>query len=139
MTKQTAELFESTASPEPERPPCWMTVVARRKLGQGEDWHWCKAEVVGENDLLLEGGIPGVYVKGKRMGQKKWAGVPLTKCVITRAETDKAQSDYEMSTGKCCKCAGAGQEQAGWGIEAGNIYRPCKRCDATGKAPGVMA
>jgi hypothetical protein len=139
MTDQTAELFETTAAPEPERPPCWMTLVARQKLGQGEDWHWCKAERVGKDDLLIEGGIPGVYLKGKRKGRQKWDGVPLTKCVITRAETDQAQVNYEATTGKCRECGGSGQDWERWNHETGHHYRPCKRCGATGRAPEVMA
>jgi hypothetical protein len=133
---QNAKLFDAHEGNEPEIPPCWMTAAARKKLNQGESWHWCKAEVIGD-DLLLEGGIPDVFVKGKRAGRHKWAGIALTKCVITRADTDLARSEYEEATGKCCECAGTGQRQKGWHHQTGKSFESCGRCQATGKPPEV--
>ena len=121
--------------PEPELPPNWLNVVARKKLGQPKEWRWCKFERIGDtDDCLVEGGIPRLLQSGKRKGQPTWRDSKLTKCVVTGAEHDQAKVDYEAETGKCCKCAGSGLWLSGWGVDTGNRFKPCVRCGATGKA-----
>lgn len=127
----TADLFAATQAESTARPPCFMTLVARRKLCQGEEWRWCKAELVGQ-DVLLEGGIPPLFTRGKYAGTPNWKGVPLTKVVATRAEIDQQMVTYEAETGCCRNCGGSGQESAGWSAETGVRYRTCCRCDGSG-------
>lgn len=125
--------------PEPELPPNWLNVVARKKLGQPQEWRWCKFEMIGDtDDCLVEGGIPRLLQSGKRKGQPTWRDSKLTKCVVTKAEHDQAKADYEAETGKCCKCAGSALWLSGWGVDTGNRFKPCVRCGATGKAPEVQ-
>ncbi len=133
MTDQSHDLFGAPPA-EPPSPPHFMTLAARRKLGQGEDWHWCKARRIGDtDDLLIEGGIPRLYTKGKHKGGRNWKGVPLTECVVTRADQDEEARLYEQVTGNCRGCGGGGQEWAGWHYEKGNSYRICTRCKGAGK------
>lgn len=127
----TADLFAASQAETPARPPCFMTLVARRKLGQGEDWLWCKSELIGK-DVLLEGGIPPLFTRGKYAGTPNWKGVPLTKVIATRQEIDQQMVAYEAETGHCRNCAGSGQELAGWSAETGVRYRTCRRCDGSG-------
>lgn len=125
--------------PEPELPPNWLNVVARKKLGQPPEWRWCKFEMIGDtDDCLVEGGIPRLLLTGKRKGLPTWRDCTLSKCVITRAEHDQAMADYEAETGKCKECAGSGLRLIGWVVETGNRFEPCRRCAATGKAPEVQ-
>ncbi|MBI6948770.1 hypothetical protein [Pseudomonas koreensis] len=141
MTKlKPTDLLEMVdVKPEPELPPNWLNVVARKKLGQSEEWRWCKFEMIGDtDDCLVEGGIPRLLQSGKRKGQPTWHDSKLTKCVVTKAEHDQAKVDYEAETGKCCKCAGSGLWLSGWGVDTGNRFKPCVRCGATGKAPEVQ-
>ena len=124
--------------PEPELPPNWLNVVARKKLGQPQEWRWCKFEMIGDTyDCVVEGGVPRVLKSGERKGQPTWRDCALTKCVVTQAEHDQAKADYETETGKCNACAGSGLWLSGWSADAGNRFKPCQRCGATGKATEV--
>lgn len=132
----TIDLFPQAEKVETPRPPCFLTLAARRKLARGEDWHWCNFERVGA-DALLEGGVPSVYVRGKRAGLNKWEGVKLERVVVTRAELDSEMCEYESITGRCRSCAGSGLERGGWSAETGDRFRTCKRCGGSGKPQEV--
>lgn len=140
MTNQSNDLFGAAESkPEPATPPDWIDVVARKKLGQPQEWRWCKFEAIGDtDDCLVEGGVPRLLQKGKNKGRPTWRDSVLSKCVVTRSEMDQAKADYETETGKCNECAGSGQRYVGWSRDTGKRFRPCVRCNATGKAPGVQ-
>lgn len=117
-------------------------IVARKKLGRGDDWKWCAFESIGSTDMILKGvadmiitgGVPGKYVSGPRKGQDKWSGVPKDRVIVTQSEVDAAIASYETETGNCHNCGGSAEEWAGWSAVAGNRYRPCRKCAATGKA-----
>lgn len=118
----------------------FFNVVARKKLGVGIDWIWCKSEVIGEPgvggaDFLIEGGVPRTLKSGPNKGKPSWRGVPLLRCVVTKRELVEAQSNYEASTGRCHVCQGAGKQPWGWSATDGRRYRDCKRCAATSEAP----
>ena len=134
----STELFDPAEnSPEPARPPDWMNVVARKKLGQPDTWRYCRAEWIGDTDALIEGGITRALKSGPRKGLPTWRDSVMTKCVVTAAELEQARLDYEAETGKCSNCAGSGQWWLGWAYDTGNQYEPCKRCKATGKASEI--
>lgn len=46
---------------------------------------------------------------------------------------------WEVRTGKCRECEGEGREWVGWSAAAGSRYRPCVKCQATGKAIATEA
>lgn len=128
MTSQPNDLFGAGESkPEPAMPPDWINVVARKKLGQPPEWRWCK----------FEGGVPRPRKSGKHKGLPTWRDCVLTKCVVTRAEMNQAKAVYEAETGGCHACAGTGQWYSGWNRDTGNRFKPCPRCNATGKATEV--
>ncbi|MGU9830202.1 hypothetical protein [Pseudomonas sp. LF242] len=136
--KQSDLLELVDMKPEPELPPNWLNVVARKKLGQPQEWRWCKFEMIGDtHDCVVEGGIPRLLQGGKRKGQPTWRDCTITKSVVTQAEHDQAKSDYEAETGKCHECAGSGLWLSGWSSDTGNRFKPCPRCKATGQAAEV--
>lgn len=111
--------------------------VARRKLGVGEDWQTCRWEILGDtrDAVLIEGRVPhGVYTRGPRKGQPKFAP-PYQKCVVTDAEIRDERARFELETGSCAECGGTAETWAGWNVNTGDKWRPCRRCNATGKAP----
>jgi hypothetical protein len=140
MTAQPSDLLALIdVSPEPDLPPNWLNMVARKKLGQPPEWRWCKFEAIGDtDDCVVEGGIPRLLQSGKRKGQVTWRDCTLIKCVVTRAESDLAKVEYETETGKCQECAGSGLRLKGWNRDTGNHFKPCVRCGASGKALEVL-
>ncbi len=130
-----ADLFPAKPH-EPRRPEFWVE-VAKRKVGDPK-WEWFSSERIGDGDFLMEGGEPRTISKGPRKGHRTWkhlAPHEKKKVVVTQAEIQQAEADYERDTGKCNVCGGSGQEWRGWSRDNGDRFRPCLRCDATGAAP----
>ena len=125
--QQMVLLPNEVAVVEPVRPPDWLNIASRKKLGVGESWRWCKWEAVGE-DLIVEGGIPRELKSGNRKGMPTWRDSKLTKLLVSKADIDQAKNAYEAESGNCFECAGSSLEWAGWSADAGNRYRPCGRC-----------
>lgn len=116
----------------------WFNQIARRKLGAGPDWRWCVVQAVGSTDTtLVRGGVPRLKRSGKDKGGTTWRGVTLSDVTVTRDELRSEKANHEASTGECAECFGTGQRLSGWSVEHGTEYRPCSRCDATGKAVEV--
>lgn len=135
----TVDMFDdSVADPakpgEPASPPFWYEVIARKKAGGHPAWRACTWQACMGADSLVEGAVPNIGLDGK----PRWVGMELDKVVVTDAEVEAAKLAYEAETGKCSKCAGSGQENAGWHYKEGNKYRDCKQCGASGKAPVVV-
>lgn len=119
----------------------FMSAAAFRKLGETSDWRvykWEKVDYKSETpDFIVEGGVPRLLKSGPRKGQPTFRDCVGRRTVVTWAEIQKAKSDYEAETGKCCECFGTGQYCYGWSRDEGNKYRDCGRCSATGKSPQV--
>lgn len=60
--------------------------LAARKLGK-PGWRWCKSEAA-TGGFVLTGAVPRLLERGPRKGQPTWAGVPLERVILTRAEVD---------------------------------------------------
>lgn len=110
-------------------------VVARRKLGKGDDYHMAGWECVGKtSDLIVSMGPHiGVKTRGPYKGCPKW-GV-IDKCVVSQSEEQAEKLRYEADTGTCSGCCGHKVVWAGWNHITGSKYRDCRRCNATGVAP----
>lgn len=65
-------------------------------------------------------------------GYMKWDDSTEKTCVISDEEAQAEQELYERETGNCGECMGTGKVWAGWSVESGNTYCPCKECNATG-------
>lgn len=123
-----------------ENEPFWL-VIARRKVGGGPDWQWCRIEAIDKTcrpnarrDMIVEGGVPGVLKSGPRKGQPNWRKVERQIAVVTQEEEAAEASAFEAETGKCSKCFGAGKVVSGFGV-GGTTYRACSKCKETGAAP----
>lgn len=111
-----------------------MTAAARKKLGVGSAWEWYAWDALdgpGE-EVLITGGVPSNPTAKKP--SDRWKGVEPQRCVITRADMEAARAVYERETGLCASC-NDGEQWSGWSRDHGHRYRPCTRCNATGKAP----
>lgn len=145
------DLFgNSTGTPKPktepgdnEAPNLWL-LAARRIGGFGDDWHWYRMEMIGPmgrtQGCMVTGGVPTKrYTKGPRAGQWNWSEFrdgAAQSVFVSHAERDAETMSYEAN-GKCAACGGTGQSWAGSGPN-GSVFRPCPRCKATGKAPGLF-
>lgn len=79
-----------------------------------------------------------IFKRGPRKGRKNWAKRTHEMSLpMTHAELEAACEQWSKATGLCYHCVGNGTAWAGWNAAAGNIYKPCKRCDATGKIGGA--
>jgi hypothetical protein len=112
----------------------WMDEVAIRKAAT-PGWVPCIYESV-TGGVLVSGGIPGVYTRGPRKGKPKWEGNSLTRVIVTDAEIEAERTAYSQRTGNCWRCQGAGQELVGWSRVEGQLCKPCRLCNQTGKALG---
>lgn len=108
---------------------------ARELLDMPPEWRAYRWEVNGRG-VYVEGAIPlTVYQRGPRRGQVKWK--PRTHeaaIVVLNGQHCAWLTEWEAATGKCHNCSGTTQEWAGWSAKDGSRYRPCRRCEATGKA-----
>ena len=114
----------------------FIEIAARKKLGAEAGWRAFEFEAVRKGKIRVTGSVPiGVYTTGKMKGHPIWGKrKDAQKVVITGAEVDAAQANYERETGLCWKCEGSGQEWVGWSRDAGDKHQPCRCCSATGKA-----
>lgn len=120
--------------------PSWYAVVARRKLGRGDDWQWFQLQALRvrdeyTSDTLVTGAVPvGFVTRGPNKGAPKWPPVAESeRVVVTSAEVAAAREAWEAETGKCSECAGTGQRNVGFSVAEGKIYRACEKCGATGR------
>ncbi len=125
--------------------PNWMEVVARRRLGRGDDWEAFAFSVVRDGDeftdrIAVSGAVPiGFVARGPSKGLPKYP--PAGQCdrvVITQGEVAAERAAWEAATGKCAECAGTGQAWAGWSRDHGTRYRDCAKCQASGKSAASL-
>lgn len=107
--------------------------AAQRKMPAG--WRWC-IWTRAEGGCVVKGGIPErTITRGPNKGAPNWKGVKLQSVVVS---DDDAKAEFlrqEAESGQCRKCQGSGQQTRGWSSQAGIMWEPCTRCDATGKSP----
>lgn len=84
----------------------------------------------------------GVFERGKRKGMRRFHK-GSARCDITVFIAKSAHSEWlvawEVKTGQCHVCQGAGQRWAGWSADEGTKSRPCERCSTSGKVPTHLA
>jgi len=117
--------------------------------GVPEGWRWYEVRAVRQragDGVLIKGAVcTAVYSRGPRKGQTDWHKLDratVRELFATFAQLDAVRDTWERETGKCAKCGGDGQEVESVGTRAGvthRTYRPCTRCDASGKAPAATA
>lgn len=123
----------------------FFNLFAVQKRGAPEGWEWRKLEAIGDlhakddaqKYTKMEGYVHNgaTFKTGKKAGQKKpRSPVPGTEreIVFTMADIETLKTEWEASTGKCHQCTGSGREWTGWSADAGNRFKSCTRCNATG-------
>lgn len=123
-----------------KRRPHLYDIWAAEKFGI-EGWEWVSARCLPKNPpythVEISGAVfPMVYTSGPNKGQTSYtkvqAGTQRT-VIFSNEEFDAWTRDWEAKTGKCSKCVGTGEIQAGWDRKTGATYRPCGACRGTGK------
>ena len=119
-----------------EMKPDFWNLAVRRKHGVSPEWQWCTLNSANmpEDFVQVTGAVPvGTISKGPRKGRSKWPKQLQTFCV-RRADVECEMRQFEVESGKCAKCLGEGVEPFSWCKTEGTKYRPCSRCQGTGKA-----
>ena len=119
-----------------------VTEGAKAKFGLPADWKMFQWEWAGKDArefLVLTGAVcTATFKRGRRKGEDNYASRDRSTEVsvtLTRGDIDGILAAYEHATGKCHECQGTKEEWVGWTREQGSVFRPCKRCGASGKAP----
>ncbi len=111
-----------------------------------QDWQVVSWEKVGMSPgrrdyqyLEIKGGVYRHTVqKGKNKGdidfRKPEPGTVAT-VSLTPQQIEAWLEKWETETGCCKDCDGTGFRWNGWSAKSGNSYRPCKRCEQTGRRP----
>lgn len=107
------------------------TKIAREKLNRGDDFSIFKVEKI-EGGFLMEGSEFKLLTRGKNKGKPKWFGQSV-KCICTKQELDAFELNYEVTTGNCYECQGSGETMKSWDAVLGKTYKPCRKCNGTGK------
>lgn len=101
-------------------------------------WEMSRWECL-DNGSLITGSTVGVFSRGPRKGQKKWASKsdPSYRQVsISSKDGSSWLRARELATGACGHCeTKPGFELWGWGPGSERDYRTCRRCNGSGKAP----
>lgn len=113
--------------------------IAARKAGN-PSWRWCSLERVGEDSILVTGGVPTeVFKSGPRKGSTNWSKVQQSKLVVTDAELQTERERHERETGRCASCDGEGLIVYSMSADGTSKKRKCDRCLGAKLAPGATA
>ena len=115
---------------------------AREKAGMGDEWspysYKCLPEHPQESELVeVIGAVAPLKTRGKSKGSRNWDKMDrATKrtVYITFKEHAEWVKAWEVKTGKCATCRGAGNEWCGWSVTEGSRYKECTKCHGSGNA-----
>ena len=120
-----------------------LTEHARELLGMPPEWDAYRFEAIGLTStqptkvFCVEGAVAPLKTRGKYKGNPNWAKrdrATVRTAYFTPDEHDTWKSGWELKTGKCAECTGSGQRNVGWSAADGAKFKPCEKCNATGKA-----
>ncbi len=97
-------------------------------------WRPSSYQALDDGSILIVGSMTRAITRGPNKGHPVWDKKSHTTCTLTQADIKEEERIYEKETGKCHACE-KGYRVASVGID-GTLYRKCKRCNATGEAPG---
>jgi hypothetical protein len=115
----------------------WFNLISGER-GMPAGWMWYSARAINGGFLLIGAVCTATFQRGPRKGTINWTKrdrATEREILITRADLEARQAQWERETGNCRQCFGTAQEWAGWSAKAGTIFKPCRRCGATGNAP----
>jgi hypothetical protein len=124
-----------------------LCVHARESLGMPPEWEVYAMEC-GPEERLIARQEPLYYKVKGAVAPFKTRGPNARKCrawdkrdkatdktfVCSPAEHEAWSQAWSERTGLCTECAGAAQVLQSWSATDGTTYRPCNKCNATGKA-----
>jgi hypothetical protein len=123
-----------------------LTVHAREALGMPEEWQvyaWtCLPHYrSGQKDwkathFQVTGCIAPIITRGKNKGRHNWRKMDNTtirEFVVSIADHEVWELNWERKTGKCYRCQGEGKTIARM-TATEKTYRDCTRCKGTGGA-----
>ena len=133
-------LLASTEAEKParfEHPDPFNELAKQLLPGLPDGWAWYRSECVAPSSFLIHGAVTPSKISGKNKGRPNHAKRdPKTErtLVVSSAQLRAFERQWELSTGKCWRCSGHGTEWARSSVDRGTAYRPCKACNATGRA-----
>lgn len=115
---------------------------AREMLKLSPDWRVFSWRAIGDPGksvgILITGAVCTETIqRGPWKGTPNWkkrdraTEIPVT---VFDVQHQSWLAAWERDTGLCHGCQGSGSVFASWSTTEGTKYRPCARCNATGKA-----
>lgn len=101
-----------------------------------EFFHWEIVQREPSCITLFEGGMCRIIQRGKRAGSKCWKGRDKSidrTFYITSEQAQEMEEKWAKRTGLCPNCAGKGRRAIAWSATEGTKYKPCEKCNGTGK------
>ena len=117
-------------------------MMIREKHGIPENWKAFQFECLGNptSILRMKGGVAPPKKTGKNKGRPNYAKAErVVEDYITFASIEEWGENYEKTTGICNECMGEGKVMQSWHYINGTTYRPCTRCNGTGRISNVKA
>lgn len=114
--------------------------LAKEKAGLAADFHNYEWESLhpdtdGIDALRMEFAKCPLLVRGKFKGRPNFRKATEYKTVwLTGDEITQRAAEWEKRTGKCSECEGTTQVFHSWNHETVTKFRPCDKCNATGKS-----
>jgi hypothetical protein len=114
----------------------WYSRLATRKLPplpHGLFYRWSSGEWI-EDSVPSTVKIVVNIVELDMFGNIcNWDAGKTSTLFVTKEQLEEEFLLWEKENDKCYQCEGTGQERIGWNHITGDKFRPCKRCDSTGK------
>ena len=124
-----------------------LTEHARELVAMPPEWDAYEWEVIGRESASTEaklyrvvGAVAQLKTRGKYKGHPNWDKLDrdtVKTAYFTPAEHEAWVLEWERKTGLCAECTGSGQRSVGWSAAGGKRYKPCSKCEATGKTANV--
>lgn len=99
-------------------------------------WKWEWMPHPEYTHMMLTGGVCPPLKSGPNKGKPNYKAGAKDKreFILSRADLEQLDQEYEAESGKCAKCEGAGKTIMS-SSPFGTNYQQCKRCEGSGKPP----
>ena len=115
----------------------FFNMTAHRVHGVPDGWQWylLNSRDCPDGYIKVAGNVPvGVLKNGPRKGSPKFAPRSKDDVIWMKdADVEETKRLWSEETGKCHECTGSGKKIASVSVAHGKTYRPCSKCDGTGR------